>query len=220
MCTIWSTNRKTGALAARWMLLAAAGMLAAPAMGHDEHEHDHHRMMMQQQNSRSLATYAIPNVALVGKDGAPVRLSDELNADAPVLLNFIFTTCTAVCPVSSATFSRVQSLLTKDGKKFRMISISIDPEQDTPAKLKAYASKYRAGPDWHFFTGSLADIQTVQKAFDVYRGGKMNHAPVTFMRAGSGGSWVRYEGFVEPEVLVLEYQSLASGKRLVQSELQ
>ena len=64
-----------------------------------------------------------------------------------------------------------------------MVSISIDPEYDTPEALNAYARRFDAGPQWEFLTGSLDDSIAVQKAFDADRGDKMNHAPLTLFRA-------------------------------------
>ena len=134
-----------------------------------------------------MAAYTIPDVKLVDADGAAVPLRSELaDQDRPVILNFIFTSCTAICPVMSATFSQVQAALGPEREAVRMVSISIDPEQDTPAALKAYAGKFGARPQWQMLTGSLDDSIAVQRAFDVYRGDKMNHQPATFLRAGAG----------------------------------
>lgn len=164
--------------------------------------------------TRSVASYALPDLDLVGTDGQARRLADEVAADEPVMVNFIFTTCTTVCPISSGTFAKVQSLLDQDGAKYRLVSISIDPEQDTPARLRQYGAKYGAGSQWHFLTGQSARIVDAQRAFEVYRGNKMNHIPVTLMRAGKDAPWVRYEGFVTPETLVGEFRQLVADRKL------
>jgi protein SCO1/2 len=93
-----------------------------------------------------------------------------------------------------------------------LISISIDPEHDTPARLSAYASSYGASSDWTMLTGSLADSIAVQRAFDVYRGDKMNHLPTTFLLAGADQPWVRLDGLVSANDLVAEYRRLNTGK--------
>jgi protein SCO1/2 len=173
-----------------------------------DHDHVHHHVMPAAQEGyvRSHARYAIPAVVLTNADGENVALREELS-DKPVVLNFIFTSCGAVCPVMSRTFSEVQTSL---GKEIRLISISIDPEHDTPAVLKTYASKYGAGRHWQLLTGRLADSVAVQRAFDVYRGDKMNHAPATFLRAGNGQDWVRLDGFASANDILREYRGLAS----------
>jgi protein SCO1 len=183
-----------------------------PAMAQDPHEHHHHHHAMpaeQDGYARSQANYAIPDVKLVDANGAGVPLRSELDEqDKPVLLNFIFTTCGAICPVMSATFSQVQDALGPESEAVRMVSISIDPEQDTPAVLKAYAGKYGAGPQWQMLTGSVGDSIAVQRAFDVYRGDKMSHQPATFLRAGRGQPWVRLDGFASADDILREVRQL------------
>ena len=128
------------------------------------------------------------------------------------MLNFIFTTCGAICPVMSKIFSEVPEKLGADASKLRMISISIDPETDTPAQLKIYAKNYGAGARWKFLTGKVADIVTVQRAFDSYRGDKMSHTPVTLLRAAPGQPWRRIDGFVTPDELMQEYRQLLASR--------
>ncbi len=153
--------------------------------------------------TRTVGDYPLPDVALVDMDGQRVPLPAVLG-DGPVLLQFIFTTCPAVCPILSATFTGAQDRL----PGVRMVSISIDPEHDTPARLREYARRFRAGPQWRFFTGSLDDVVAVQKAFGVYRSDKMQHEPSTFLRAAQG-PWVRLTGQVGPEDLIAEIRKLS-----------
>jgi protein SCO1/2 len=176
-------------------------------------QHDHHAHPSISRDAgylRSLHDYRIPEVALVNADGEPVDLFSELQLDQPLLLNFIFTSCTAICPVLSATFAQVQKELGHGDEAIRLVSISIDPEQDTPDRLKVYAERYHASPRWHFLTGSRPDILKVQQAFDAYRGDKMSHVPLTFLRASPNARWVRIEGFASAADLVAEYSAVVS----------
>jgi protein SCO1/2 len=158
--------------------------------------------------SRSTAEYAAPEITLVREDGKHVSLPQELNDGRPVLLNFIFTTCSSVCPLSSRTLEEFQHKLGRQAGSVRLMSISIDPEQDTPARLSEYARKFHAGPEWHYYTGTVAASVAAQRAFDVFRGEKMNHNPVTLMRAAPGKPWLRIEGFVTPDELMDYYHQL------------
>jgi protein SCO1/2 len=157
---------------------------------------------------RSVEEVTIPDLTLVRMDGRKVALRDELAPDTPVMMNFIFTTCTTICPVMSATFSQVQEGLGEGRERVRMVSISIDPEQDTPLRLRDYARRHDAGPQWHFLTGSVEQINAVQRAFDAYRGSKFNHAALTFLRAPGDSHWVRVEGLVQAEAILTEYRKL------------
>jgi len=162
--------------------------------------------------TRSMRDYAVPAVRLVREDGKVVSLPDEMNDGRPIVLNFIFTTCTSICPLQSSTFAQFEHRLGADADKVHLMSISIDPERDTPARLSEYARKFLAGPGWQHYTGTLEASVTAQRAFDVYRGGKMSHALVTLMRAAPGKPWLRIEGFVKPDDLMREYRELLAAR--------
>lgn len=180
------------------------------AMEHfQEMEHQHHGHAMASDGyTRSLASYQTPDVMLVDAEGNEVDLADSLDVAEPVMLNFIFTSCTTICPAMSATFSQVQEKLGEEVGDVRMVSISIDPEHDSPSQLSEYAKRFDAGPQWSMLTGSIEDSIAVQRAFNVYRGDKMNHQPVTFMRKGAGQPWVRIDGFASADELLREYRQL------------
>jgi protein SCO1/2 len=152
--------------------------------------------------------YAVPPVHLVRADGKDVSLPEEMNDGRPIVLNFIFTTCTSICPLMSSTFAQFEHRLGPDAGKVHLMSISIDPEHDTPARLREYSRKFHAGPEWQHYTGTLDASVAAQRAFDVYRGGKMSHSLVTLMRAAPGKPWLRIEGWVTPDDLVQDYREL------------
>src|SRR5256884_6607584 len=85
--------------------------------------------------SRATVSYDTPAVTLVRADGKSVSLPQELDDGRPVLLNFIFTTCSSICPLTSRTLEELQRQLGAEAAKVHLMSISIDPEQDTPARL-------------------------------------------------------------------------------------
>lgn len=182
------------------------------AMGGESPDlHAQHPMMMQMPSlplHNSVADYIVPSVTMIREDGTKVNLKDEINDGKPVIMNFIFTSCTTVCPVLSRTMSMVQARLGSDADKVHLVSISIDPEQDTPSRLAAYAKRYHAGPDWHFYTGTLAASVTVQKAFDAYRGDKMDHEPATYLRRAPGRQWLRMDGFATADEVIQEYRQM------------
>lgn len=160
--------------------------------------------------TRIVAHYEVPDVTLISMDGTKTSLASALKHDGPVMLQFIFTTCPTICPVMSSILSAAQSKLGADLSKVRLISISIDPEHDTPERLREYARKFRAGRQWLFLTGSTEDIAAIQKAFDAYRGSKIRHEPLTFLRATPGDQWVRLEGLMNATQLVDEYKLLTA----------
>ena len=178
-------------------------------MTSDMHAH-HHQMMQRQGYERSVHEYIAPDLTLVDMNGEATSLRKALDTKQPVMMNFIFTTCTTICPVLSATFAQVVEALGPDAQQVRIISITIDPEQDTPQQLKAYAEHYGADDHWQFLTGRLNDIIAVQKAFDIYRGSKTNHEPITLLRGAGDESWVRLDGIASAADIIGEYHALAS----------
>jgi protein SCO1 len=156
---------------------------------------------------RSVIQARIPPVVLVRDDGAKIEISSELERQGPTYLNFIFTSCGSVCPVMSQTFSVLRDRLAADRSNIRMISLSIDPEYDTPPRLAAYRQQFAADSGWRFYTGSLEASAAVQKAFGVLSRDKMSHPVATFYRAAPDRPWVRIDGFASPEQLESEYRS-------------
>ena len=181
--------------------------LACPplAMGEEPDPHAAHRAAMAQQLKRSEATYSLPAVSMVREDGHVVGIQEAIDDGRPVFVNFIYTTCTTICPLSSQVFSQLQARLGADRDKVHLVSISIDPEQDTPARLREYAERFHAGSNWNHYPGTTQASVTVQRAFDAYRGDKMNHTALTLWRPAHAKTWVRLDGFASADTLLNEY---------------
>ena len=204
----WS--RRLACLAAGIALIGSVASRAMDASA-DRAHHTHAAIAHGPGYARITQPYRAPAVALVRADGARVDFAADLDDGRPVVLSFIYTTCTTVCPVQTQVLARLQSKLGPESERVLFASVSIDPEQDTPSRLAAYARSHGAGPQWRFYTGSEESSITVQKAFGVYNGEKMSHVPVTFLRAAPGKPWVRLEGFVTPDELAHELQTLRAG---------
>jgi protein SCO1/2 len=107
----------------------------------------------------------LPNVVLRTQDDKPVRFYDDLVKDKAVTINFFFAKCEEICPLVTANLARVQRLLgDRVGRDLFMNSISLKPEEDTPAKLKAYAEMHGARPGWTFLTGASADVELLRRS--------------------------------------------------------
>jgi protein SCO1/2 len=168
----------------------------------------HHQSTIGDTLRRAVVNYQLPDVRLVRDDGKPVSLREELDDGRPVYVDFIYTTCTAICPVTSATFEALQERLGSARAKVHMMSISIDPEEDTPRRLAEFRKKYQAGPQWHHYTGTVEASVATQRAFGVFTGDKMGHTPVTLFRAAPDQPWVRLDGFATPDQLLAEVKPL------------
>lgn len=158
---------------------------------------------------RSVERYTIPDVTLINQDGKKVSLRKLLSSDKPLIVDFIYATCTTICPVLSVGFTNLQKKLESSSHKPQLVSITIDPENDTPKIMKEYLQRYRAKPGWDFLTGSRKDIDTVMYAFNAYIPDKMSHYPLNLIRSPRDGSWVRLYGIMSSREFLEEYQSVA-----------
>jgi cytochrome oxidase Cu insertion factor (SCO1/SenC/PrrC family) len=148
------------------------------------------------------------------QSGAQVRFKSDVLADRIVVMDFVFTTCTTVCPVLSAVFARVQGRLGERlEKEVRLVSVSVDPTQDTPARLKAYSASHRAKTGWTWLTGSPEDIKQVLEGLGAYTANAANHAPMVLVGDVRTGRWVRLNGFPSEEQILAKVDELAANRR-------
>ena len=109
-----------------------------------------------------------PNVPLRTQDNRDVRFYDDLVKGKVVLINFMFTTCTSLCPRSTANLVKVQELLGDHADRdVFLVSISVDPDHDTPAVLKRYAERYHTRPGWTFVTGKREDVDLIRRGLGI-----------------------------------------------------
>ena len=155
---------------------------------------------------RTIENYVIPDVTLVNQDGVKVRLSRLMRSKEVIMVDFIYTTCTTICPVLSAGFANFQRRMGPGPVDVRLVSISIDPDNDTPKKMKEYLKRYDAKPGWDFLTGSREDIEKVTRALDAYTPNKMSHLPLALLHSPADSRWVRIYGLIGASDLVAEYE--------------
>jgi protein SCO1/2 len=146
---------------------------------------------------------SIPDVALVDQNGKPVRFYSDLVQGKVVMMNFIFTSCTTICPPMGATFAKVQKVLgERSGRDVHLISVSVDPASDTPERLKAWSQKLGAGPGWTLVTGDRENVTQLLKALGVYTASISDHSPLVLVGNDVQGRWTRAYGLAPPTKLV------------------
>lgn len=190
---------------------SAHAMHAGMAMGSmSPDEHAAHRAMLENKGSVKInqVHYSIPAVTLEDENGTAVNLHELLASGRPLAVNFIFTTCTTICPVMTATMMQLDRELADDANRPAFVSISIDPSYDSAEVLKAYAERY--GADWTFLTGGTNDVMKVLQLFDAYRGSKVNHFALTLLRPADTDQWTRVEGLTSAQVLAKIWKDINS----------
>lgn len=144
----------------------------------------------------------IPDVTVQDQNGKSLNFYNDLVKGKVVAVNFVFTTCTAICPSLTATFRRVQQQLAEQKVPAQLISISVDPSVDTPERLQQFAAKFKAEPGWTFVTGNTANIDSILNGFGVGVANKNDHTPMVLIGNDDTGYWTRAYGLSSPTSLV------------------
>lgn len=164
-----------------------------------------------------------PNVPLVTQDGKTVRFYDDLVKDKVVAINFIFTSCTDSCPMETARLREVNALLgDRVGKDVFIYSITIDPQNDTPAALKDYKARFDiTTPGWVFLTGHEADIKLLRQKLGLYMPeleGSKDHNLSLIVGNQKTGRWQKASPFENPYVLANHLGSVLHNWKTVNKE--
>src|SRR5262245_10758866 len=134
----------------------------------------------------------VPNVPVVTQDGKVLAFWDDLIKDKIFVISFFYTSCTQICPLATARLSELQSILGDAmGRDIFFYSISIDPENDTPKRLKAYAEAMQAGPGWLFLTGIPEDIKAIRDKLGDRAKALNEHRNEVLLGNGATGEWQR-----------------------------
>ena len=164
---------------------------------------------LREENSVALK---IPNARVYDQNGNQISFYNDLVKGKVVAINFIFTTCTTICPPMTATFRRVQQELEARGSDAQLISVSVDPTTDTPERLRDFAAKFKAGPGWTFVTGDKVEIDSLLQALGVAVADKNDHTPMILVGNDRQGFWSRAYGLAAPSTLVKAIEEAAAHK--------
>jgi protein SCO1/2 len=170
-------------------------------------------VMTEAHATHAASKMSIPDVELLDQDGRKVRFYTDLVKGKVVVVNYIFTTCTTICPPLGATFARVQKQLgARAGRDVHFISISVDPATDTPERLKAWGAKFHAGPGWTLVTGPKPQVDELLRALGAATGSPSDHSPTVLVGNDAAGQWTRAYGIARPAVLVGLIDAAAAGR--------
>ena len=176
-----------GAMKYSTVIALVAALCAAPAVAHDGRHH-------QAPAQAKPAAATMPDLAVLDQDGKRLRFSD-LTRGRTVAINFIYTSCTTLCPMLTANFRKVQEDLgARVGRDISLISITVDPATDTPAKLKAFGAQFEAASGWSFVTGPKPTIDKLLLALGQVPGKPDEHTPLVMVRNDRVGGWTHVDG--------------------------
>lgn len=193
---------KANACHAAVFILLAALSWPTKALGHDTKD-----------NQRLSKIGPAPEFTLTNQDGNRLGLKDLRGKI--LAITFIFASCADTCPLLTAKMAGIQNRLgAVFGPKVFFVSITVDPERDTPEVLKRYAEAYKANPaGWAFLTGTPGEIRDVAKRYGIYHKkttrGDVDHTFLTSFVDQNGTLRVQYMGVrFDPDEMLRDLQSL------------
>ena len=150
----------------------------------------------------------VPDEPLVDQDGRAVRLFSDVMKGRIVAVNFIYTDCTTICSPMTAVLARVQDHLgARLGKDVALVSISLDPERDTPARLKEFADRFRRRAGWTFLTGEPEHVRRALRGLGGWQSEKSAHGAFLLVGDPAVGRWKRVNGFAPPQRIAEEIEA-------------
>jgi protein SCO1 len=150
-----------------------------------------------------------PNLPVVNQHGEKLRFYDDVIKGKIVVISFIYTSCTEICPLSTARLAQVaEQFGDRLGRDIFFISLSVDPNRDTPEKLKAYADSFRTGPGWVFLTGSLQDMRAINARLGERMRSLNEHRNEIVLGNDATGEWARNSLFGDMKRVVMDIQSM------------
>jgi cytochrome oxidase Cu insertion factor (SCO1/SenC/PrrC family) len=193
-----------------WLSCAALALLLVPGLRAAELNAPTVPKAPETQEAQTLEGLDVPDVPVLDQEGRSVLFNRDLVAGKLVAVNFIFTHCTTICPPLAATFGKLRKLLgDRAGRDVHLISISVDPANDTPAALKAWSQKFGPGPGWTLVTGGREDMTRLLKSLGAYTADKNDHPPLVLIGNGRG-RWTRAYGLAPPAKLAAAIDELAA----------
>lgn len=155
------------------------------------------------QDQKSPAEKYFSDVELITQDGQKVRFYSDVLKGKVVVIKTFFTTCKNICPPMSRNFERIQEALgDRLGKDVFLVSITVDPETDTPTRLKEYGQRFHARPGWLFLTGKKENVDWALYKLGQYVQTKDEHNSIFIIGNEPKGLWKKAMGLAKAEELI------------------
>lgn len=149
------------------------------------------------------------NVELTNQKGERVRLYQDILKNRVIVINTFFASCTSACPPLNRNMERIQEAFAENlGKDLFLVSITVDPVNDTPEKLSEYAKKYNAREGWLFLTGTKENVDFALKKLGQYVEKKEEHSTILIIGNEKTGLWKKAFGLAKAEELIKVVESV------------
>jgi len=139
---------------------------------------------------------------LLTQDGREVRFYSDVLKGKVVLISFVYTNCTDICPLLMHNLQDVQDRLgDRFGRDVFFVSISVDPEDDTPGELRKFGERYKAKPGWTFLTGKKENVDRVVYRLGQYAPDFEDHSMLFLLGDVKNARWQKIRGDLPPEAV-------------------
>jgi protein SCO1/2 len=163
--------------------------------------------------AESPAQHYFGEIPLVNQDGQTMRLYSDVLKGRTVVIDAMFTQCAGACPLMSANMAKIQDWLgDRLGKDVYLISISVDPANDTPTKMKEYAARFKARPGWYFLTGSKENVNAALAKLGQAVETREAHTNLFLVGNDKTGLWKKAFGLAKPDELIPVVESVLNDK--------
>jgi protein SCO1 len=151
-----------------------------------------------------------PNVPVIDQNGKTLHFYDDVIKGKIVVISFIYTSCQDLCPLTTARMAQLEDKLDGAvGRDLFFVSMTVDPENDTPERMKAFADAFDAGPGWLFLTGKLEDIRAINlKLGDRSDRSLKNHRNEIVLGNDAIGDWQRASAFGDLDSLAISVRQM------------
>jgi protein SCO1 len=174
---------------------------------------------LQAQDQLVPAALAVPDIEAVNQDGQHVRFNSQVVEGRIAIVTGFFTTCSSMCPITQEKLSQVAKLLgPRLGKDVVIVSVSVDAENDTPARMKDWAERFHIGPGWTLLSGNRDEVNALLKSLGLFVELRQRHQSALMVGSAATG-WVRISSWTPSEKLAKLAETMSDAKAVANAGL-
>jgi protein SCO1/2 len=176
--------------------------------------HAQHKMMAAASGETTMAKVDLPGgLSMLNRFGEKVNLLEDVIGERVVAINFVYTNCTTVCPVTSSIFSMVQTDIgAQMGAEVALITITVDPARDNPHRMRSFSKNFNPGDGWSWLTGEKASVDKALKSLGAYTPNFEDHPAMVLIGDARHSKWYRLYGFPAPGAIEARMKELLDNR--------
>ena len=161
----------------------------------------------------------VPDIEVINQDGRHVRFNSQVVDERIAIVTGFFTNCSSMCPFTQEKLAQVAKLLgPRMGKDVVIVSVSVDAENDTPARMKDWAEKFHIGRGWTLLSGNRAEVDTLLKSLGLFVELRQRHQSALMIGSATTG-WVRISSWTPSEKLAKLAETMSAAKPVANAGL-